>query len=180
MSRRTERLSLSLSLSLPDLDIEGTSFEKMGTAIDTTMDGCCCSRLTTSVHALEVHFHEHARMMHTGTCIWPTCPSHDVHLLHSANHASLAGTMVGNRRDNSHSFTMYYKYALVLGVGGQSEVAKEAKFGPPRSKGQHHPLPCLLTCGPQVPSPYFSRHNLPGLLNMRTITSSTVFTIIPR
>lgn len=39
---------------------------------------------------------------------------------------------------------MYYKYALVLGVGGQSEVAKEAKFGPPRSKGQHHPLPCFV------------------------------------
>lgn len=31
-------LSLSLSLSLPDLDIEGTSFEKMGAAIDATMD----------------------------------------------------------------------------------------------------------------------------------------------
>jgi len=75
---------------------------------------------------------------------------------------------------------MYYKYALEVGVGGQSEVAKEAKFVPPRSKGQHHPLPCLLTCGPQVPSPYFSRHNLPGLLNMRTVTSSTVFTIISR
>lgn len=62
-------LSLSLSLSLPDLDIEGTSFEKMGTAIDTTMDGCCCSRLT-SVHALEVHFHEHAQLMHTGRYLY--------------------------------------------------------------------------------------------------------------